>query len=199
MSREDRATPLEIVLVRHAETEWSRDGRHTGRNDIPLNDAGRAAAATLPQRLRRWSFAHVFVSPSSRARETCVLAGLDGEAQPREALMEWDYGEYEGLTTAQIHAQRPDWNLWRDGVPGGEDAPAVGARADRMLAQLRTLDGTVAVFSHGHTLRVLGARWIGLGPEQGARLGLSTAAISVLGHERHTPILALWNDTCEGS
>jgi len=197
MSGAGEAHPLELVLVRHAETEWSRNGRHTGRTDVPLTDAGREAAATLPSRMRKWSFDQVLVSPLTRARETCELAGLDWEAQVREELMEWDYGEYEGLTTAQIHALQPDWSLWHDGVPGGEDAAAVGARADRVLAELRGLDGTVAVFSHGHMLRVLGARWIGLGPEQGARLGLSTAAICVLGHERQTAILSRWNDTCE--
>jgi broad specificity phosphatase PhoE len=185
---------LQLVLVRHAETEWSRDGRHTGRTDIPLTDAGRAAAAGLPERLRNWSFARVLVSPSTRARETCELAGLGGGAEVRESLLEWDYGEFEGLTTREIRATRPDWYQWRDGCPGGEDAAAVGARADAVLAELSGTDGTVAIFSHGHTLRVLGARWIALDPRDGGRLGLSTSAICVLSHEHGTPILARWND-----
>jgi broad specificity phosphatase PhoE len=188
-----QAKALELVLVRHAETEWSRNGRHTGRTDVPLTDAGRAAAASLPGRLRAWSFERVLVSPSTRARETCELAGLDGRAQEREDLLEWDYGEYEGLTTHEIHAERPDWYQWRDGCPGGEDAAAVGARADRVLAALSGIAGTVAVFSHGHMLRVLGARWIDVAPEQGGRLGLSTGAICVLGHERQTSIVSAWN------
>jgi broad specificity phosphatase PhoE len=184
---------LELVLVRHAETAWSRDGRHTGRTDVPLTDAGRASAAGLPQRLSAWHFAHVLVSPSTRARETCALAGLDGEAEVRDQLIEWDYGEYEGLTTREIHETRPDWDQWRDGCPGGEDAAAVGARADRVLADLSETAGTVAIFSHGHMLRVLGARWIGLGAEGGGLLGLSTGAICVLGYERGRAIVAGWN------
>jgi broad specificity phosphatase PhoE len=184
---------LEIMLVRHAETQWSRDGRHTGRSDIPLTDEGRAAARTLPARLRGRSFSRVLVSPSIRARETCELAGLDGRAQVDRDLLEWDYGAYEGLTTPDIRRQRPDWNLWRDGCPDGELAADVGARADRVLAELRGREGAVALFSHGHMLRVLGARWIGLDPSRGASLGLSTGAISVLTHERETPIVSGWN------
>ncbi len=184
----------EVMLVRHAETEWSRDGRHTGRSDIPLTEQGRAAAAALAPRLRERRFALVLVSPLRRARETCELCGLGAQARPSEQLLEWDYGDYEGLTTAQIHAARPGWSLWRDGCPGGESAADVGARADRVIAQLEHVDGDVAVFSHGHMLRVLGARWIALEPAQGGRLGLSTGGICVLGHERCTPILARWND-----
>jgi probable phosphoglycerate mutase len=184
----------EAVLVRHAETEWSRDGRHTGLTDIPLSDEGRATARALAPRLRQWRFERVLSSPLSRARETCELCGLGERAEILDDLHEWDYGEYEGLTTAQIHAQRPDWVLWRDGCPGGENAGQVGARADRVIAAIGEARGAVAVFSHGHMLRVLGARWIALDPSQGARLGLSTAAVSVLGYERDTRILALWND-----
>jgi probable phosphoglycerate mutase len=187
----------EIVLVRHAETEWSRDGRHTGRTDVPLTDRGRVAALALADRLDRWHFQLVLVSPSVRARETCELCGLGADAQVRAELLEWDYGEYEGLTTPQIQAGRAGWSLWRDGCPGGENAAAVGARADRMIAELATVEGTVAVFSHGHMLRVLGARWIALDPGQGGRLGLSTGAICVLGHERQTRILSRWNDLLE--
>jgi broad specificity phosphatase PhoE len=185
----------EAVLVRHAETEWSRDGRHTGRMDVPLTEHGRDAARALSDRLDRWSFARVLVSPSVRARETCELCGLDAEAQLRPDLLEWDYGDYEGLTTTEIHAQRPDWLLWRDGCPGGEHPADVSTRAERVIAEIEASDGGVAVFSHGHLLRVLGARWIALGPDSGARLGLSTGAICVLGHERGTAVLARWNDT----
>jgi broad specificity phosphatase PhoE len=195
VSSPEQAGEHEVVLVRHAETEWSLNGRHTGLTDIPLTDAGRAAASALAPRLSAHRFALVLVSPSIRARETCELCGLGAQAQVREDLHEWDYGEYEGLTTAQIHAERPGWVLWRDGCPGGEDAAHVGARADRVIAQLATLNGDAAVFSHGHMLRVFGARWIALEPQNGARLGLSTGAICVLGSEHDTAILAHWNDT----
>jgi probable phosphoglycerate mutase len=189
------ASAREIVLVRHAETEWSRDGRHTGRIDIPLTEGGRDRAAALAERLASWRFALVLVSPLTRARETCDLCGLGVQAQEHAELMEWDYGDYEGLTTAQILATRPRWDLWRDGCPGGESAAQVGARADRVIAELAGIDGEVAVFSHGHMLRVVGARWVALDPAQGARLGLSTAAICVLSFERDTAVLARWNDT----
>ncbi len=185
----------EAVLVRHAETEWSLNGRHTGRSDIPLTEHGRNVARALREQLSRWRFDLVLVSPSLRARETCELCGLDADAQLRPDLLEWDYGDYEGLTTLEIREQRPDWLLWRDGSPGGEDPADVGARADRVIAEIKADDGEVAVFSHGHMLRVLGARWIALDAESGARLGLSTAAICVLGHERETPVIARWNDT----
>jgi broad specificity phosphatase PhoE len=189
------AVEHEVVLVRHAETEWSSNGRHTGLTDIPLTAAGRAAASALEQRLGGRRFALVLVSPSRRARETCELCGLGAQAQVREDLHEWDYGDYEGLTTPQIRAERPDWVLWRDGSPGGESAADVGARADRVIAELATAQGEVAVFSHGHTLRVLGARWIALEAQSGARLGLSTGALCVLGREHGTAIIVRWNDT----
>jgi probable phosphoglycerate mutase len=185
---------LELVPVRHAETEWSLTGRHTGLTDIPLTDAGRAAARALAGRLSEWRFERVLVSPLRRARETCELCGLGDRAEVCDELHEWDYGEYEGLTTEQIHALRPDWKLWRDGCPGGESPEQVGARADRVLAAVRDVRGPVAAFSHGHILRVLGARWIELEPAGGARLGLSAGALSVLGYERDERILALWND-----
>ncbi len=181
------------VLVRHAETEWTISHRHTGRTDLPLTDAGREAARALAPRLAEQSFALVLVSPLQRARETCELCGLGAAAVEREDLMEWDYGDYEGLTSAEIDEQRPGWSLWRDGCPGGEDAAAVGARTDRVIAEIAAAAGTVAVFSHGHVLRVLGARWIALGPEQGERLGLSTGAVCELGHEHGARILAGWN------
>jgi probable phosphoglycerate mutase len=191
VSASAHAAGAEIVLVRHAETEWSRDGRHTGRTDIPLTDAGRAAASALAARIAARHLDTVLVSPSLRARETCELCGLGDRAQVREDLLEWDYGDYEGLTTPQIQAERPGWNLWRDGCPGGESAADVGARADRVIAELSA--GSAAVFSHGHMLRVVGARWIELDASAGARLGLSTGAMCVLGHERATAILAAWN------
>jgi probable phosphoglycerate mutase len=186
--------PAEVVLVRHAETEWSLDGRHTGLTDIPLTESGRATAEALARPLRAWRFERVLVSPLRRARETCELCGLGDRAEVCEELHEWDYGEYEGLTTAQIRERRPDWNLWRDGCPGGENAAQVGSRADSVIAALGTTVAAVAAFSHGHMLRVLGARWIELAPAGGGRLGLSAAAISVLGYEHETRILARWND-----
>ncbi len=184
------------ALIRHAETEWSREGRHTGRTDVPLTARGREAARALPERLAAWHFELVLTSPLARARETCELAGLGDHAQAREELLEWDYGEYEGLTSEQIERLRPGWSLWRDGCPGGERASDVGARADRVLAVLDGAEGAVAVFSHGHLLRVLGARWAALDARQGARLGLFTAAICALGYEHGLPIIARWNDTC---
>jgi broad specificity phosphatase PhoE len=186
--------PAEVVLVRHAETEWSVTGRHTSLTDIPLTDAGRETARALAGELQRMSFERVLVSPLRRARETCELCGLGDRAEVCDGLHEWDYGEYEGLTTAQIRERRPDWNLWRDGCPGGEDAEQVRARADRVIAGLGATRGVVAAFSHGHMLRVLGARWIELMPAAGGRLGLSPGAISVLGYEHETRILARWND-----
>ncbi len=195
LTPEAAAEGREVVLVRHAETEWSRDGRHTGRTDIPLTERGRAVARTLAERLLGRPFELVLVSPSRRARETCELCGLAEHARVCADLLEWDYGEYEGLTTAEIHARRPDWLLWRDGCPGGESPEQVGARADRVISVLGASRGNAAVFSHGHMLRVLGARWIDLAPEDGGRLGLCAAGVCVLASELRTPILARWNDT----
>ncbi len=194
---ERAADAREVVLVRHAETEWSRDGRHTGRTDIPLTEHGRSVARALGERLGGRRFELVLVSPSRRARETCELCGLAAQARVCADLLEWDYGDYEGLTTAEIHARRPGWVLWRDGCPGGESPAQIGVRADRVTSLLGALTGHAAVFSHGHMLRVLGARWIALSPGGGAHLGLSTAALCVLGSERRTPILARWNDLLE--
>jgi broad specificity phosphatase PhoE len=183
----------EIVLLRHVETEWSRNGRHTGRTDVPLTDAGRALASEIAPQLARRSFAAVLVSPLRRARETCEICGLGSQAQTRNALMEWDYGDYEGLTSPQIDAQRPGWSLWRDGCPGGESAGDVGRRADTVIAEVAEIDGDVAIFSHGHILRVLAARWIELDPASGARLILGTGACSVLGQEHDVRAIASWN------
>ena len=185
--------PGEVLLVRHAETEWSLGGRHTGRTDVPLTERGRDAAGSLRERLGAMRFDVVLVSPSLRARETCELAGLSAAAQQREDLLEWNYGDYEGLTSAEIQVIRPGWSLWRDGCPGGEGAADVGVRADRGIAELRVSCASAAVFSHGHMLRVLGARWVGLGPERGGSLGLSTAALCTLSSEHGAPIIARWN------
>jgi broad specificity phosphatase PhoE len=189
------AAGREIVLVRHAETEWSLAGRHTGRTDVPLTDRGRRAARAIAPRLEGRDYELVLVSPLRRARETCELCGLAALAQVRDSLAEWDYGCYEGLTTAQVTAERPGWNLWRDGCPGGEDAARVGERVEPVIGELRGARGAVAVFAHGHVLRVLGARWIELPAAEGERLGLSTASLSALGYEHRRAILALWNDT----
>ena len=156
--------PAQLVVIRHGETEWSRTGRHTGLTDIPLTDAGRAAAAALAPRLASQTFALVLCSPLQRARETCALAGFGTAAQRCDDLVEWDYGEYDGLTSAEIRESRPDWDLWRDGCPGGEQPAEVGARQDRVLARAATVDGDVLAVAHGHSLRVLTARWLELEP-----------------------------------
>jgi broad specificity phosphatase PhoE len=183
----------ELWLVRHGETDWSASGRHTGATDIPLSEAGRAAARALGAALATHAFATVLSSPLSRARETCILAGFGDQMQLVADLREWDYGEFDGLTTAEIRTIRPGWGLWADGCPGGESAPAVGARADRVIELVGTSDGDVLAFAHGHLLRVLAARWIGLPAADGALLALGTASLSVLGWEREQPIVRRWN------
>jgi broad specificity phosphatase PhoE len=188
------AKAAEVVLVRHGETEWSRIGKHTGRTDVPLTEEGMRQATALGAALRRRRFVLVLTSPLTRARETCRLAGFVDAAQ-RPDLQEWDYGEYEGRTTPDIREQRPGWTLWRDGVPGGETLDEVGARVDRVVSELRSADGDVAVFAHGHLLRVLVARWLGLGPGEGRLFALDTATISVLGWERETAVVRLWNSS----
>lgn len=185
----------EVFLVRHGETEWSRTGKHTGRTDIPLTERGREQAVAVGAALRGRRFALVLTSPLERAAETCRLAGYGEVAERREELMEWDYGADEGRKTVDIREERPGWTLWRDGVTGGETAADVGARADRVIAELRALTGDAVVFAHGHMLRVLAARWIGLAPWAGQLLALDPATISVLGYERETPVLRSWNVT----
>lgn len=185
--------PLRLVLVRHGETEWSRDGRHTGRTDLPLTEAGVAQAKRVAPLLAGFEFSCVLASPLRRAAETCRLAGLGGRAEVRDELREWDYGEYEGRRTAEIREERPGWVLWRDGCPGGESAADVGARADAVLAALDGTSGDVAVFGHGHMLRVLAARWLELEPAAGARLVLGTATLSVLGWEHEWRVIRTWN------
>ncbi|HWI05718.1 MAG TPA: histidine phosphatase family protein, partial [Acidimicrobiales bacterium] len=160
----------------------------------PLTDAGRRQAESLGARLGAWDFARVLSSPMSRALETCRLAGFGDRAELTDDLREWDYGEYDGRRTVDIREERPGWTVWRDGAPGGETAPDVGRRADRVLEAARHAGGDVVLFAHGHLLRVLGARWIDLPPDYGARLGLSTATLSVLGWERETAVIHRWND-----
>jgi probable phosphoglycerate mutase len=189
---------MNVVLVRHGETEWSRSGRHTGRTDVPLTEKGRADAERLSGCLSAWRFAKVLTSPLRRATETCRLAGLGEGSEVREDLREWDYGEDEGRTTPDIRKDRPGWTLWTDGVPGGEHADDVGARADGVIAEVRSVDGDVVLFGHGHMLRILAARWIELSPAAGARFGLDPATISVLGYERETAVVLRWNQLCSG-
>jgi broad specificity phosphatase PhoE len=187
------APAQEVVLVRHGETEWSRSGQHTGNTDIPLTDAGRRAAKALGAPLRGRSFALVLTSPLQRAAETARLAGFGDVAVTRDDLKEWDYGAYEGRKTVDIRKERPGWSLWRDGAPDGEIAAEVGARVDGLIADIRAAAGDVALFAHGHVLRVLAARWLSLGPEAGALFALDPATIGVLGYERETPVIRLWN------
>lgn len=185
----------ELTLVRHGETEWSATGKHTGRSDIPLTEAGAAAARKVADRLQGLSVAAVWTSPSQRARTTSQLAGFGDRAVVKDDLAEWNYGAYEGLTTKQILADRPGWQLFRDGCPQGEAAADVGARADRIIAGFRQAGGSALVFSSAHFLRVLAARWLGLPPEGGANFVLDTASISVLGYEHDLtePVIRRWN------
>lgn len=187
------AKPRAVVLVRHGETEWSRAGRHTSRTDVPLTDEGRRAAAALAAPLGARAFGLVLTSPSTRARDTCALAGFTAVAHVDDDLREWDYGDFEGRTTADIRAEDPGWSLWSDGAPGGEDAEAVASRADRVIARIRAANGDVLVFAHAHLLRVLAVRWVGLAASDGARLALTPARVSVLGYERETAVIEQWN------
>jgi broad specificity phosphatase PhoE len=180
------------LLARHAETAWSKTGKHTGRTDIPLTDAGREHARALGALLAGHRFALVLSSPLSRARESAQIAGLT-DVQLRDDLVEWDYGHYEGRTTPEIREDRPGWFLWRDGVPGGEGIDDVGARCDRVIEEIRGVEGDVAIVAHGHVLRVLAARWIGQPPAFGSRLHLDTAALSMIGFERDVEVLSRWN------
>ncbi|OBQ73389.1 histidine phosphatase family protein [Mesorhizobium erdmanii] len=185
----------QIHLVRHGETAWSLSGQHTGRTDMPLTPAGEAAARGVAQRLEGLSFSAVWSSPSQRAYNTSVLAGFGAASTKMDDLQEWDYGAYEGRTTNEILAERPGWNVFRDGCPQGEMAADVGARADRIIRQLREAGGSILIFSSAHFLRVLTARWLGLPPEGGALFVLDTASISVLGyeHDLSEPVVRKWN------
>jgi probable phosphoglycerate mutase len=191
-----KQTPLRLYLVRHGETEWSLSGQYTGRTDIPLTAHGEEAARNLGLRLRNIPFTHVLTSPLKRAQQTCALAGLDTAPKIEPDLAEWDNGNDEGRTSADIVASRPDWNLFRDGSPHGETPAQISGRADRFIDRLRVLDGNVAIFSHGHFGRVLAARWIGLSVGQAQHLLLDTASLSVLCYEHNRadqPAIALWN------
>ena len=187
----------QVWLARHGQTAWSLSGQHTGLTDLPLTPAGEANARQLGKRLHGRAFDKVLCSPLQRAQQTCELAGFGTRAERDSRLLEWDYGAYEGRTSDYIHATRPDWLLFRDGCPGGESPAQVAARADSLIATLRTLPGHTLLFSSGHLLRMLAARWLGLAPAQGALLALDTASLSVLGYEhtRREPVLRRWNET----
>lgn len=182
----------EVWLVRHGETEWSRDGRHTSTTDLPLTADGRRVAEALRDRLDHESFALVLTSPRERARETAGLSGHP-DATVDLDLAEWDYGDLEGLTTAQIRETYPDWSIWEGPVPGGESAREVTDRLDRVVARCRAEDGPVLLYGHGHSLRALAARWLDLPVAEGRHLRLDTATVSVLGWERETPVVLRWN------
>jgi probable phosphoglycerate mutase len=184
---------LTIWLIRHGQTAWSLSGAHTGRTDLPLTDAGRQNAIGVGRWLAGRKFALVLVSPLSRARETCRLAGYGDVAQVDPNLAEWNYGDYEGRTTADIQKEIPGWSLWRDGPLHGETVAQVGARAEAVLARAAAVDGDVALFAHGHLLRILTARWLGLAPDCGRLFALATATVSTLGFERETHVITQWN------
>jgi probable phosphoglycerate mutase len=186
----------EVYLVRHGETAWSVSGQHTGLTDLPLTERGEQNARRLAHRLRGVKFDRVFMSPLQRARKTCELAGFGDVADVMPELVEWNYGEYEGRRTSEIRVERPDWHLFRDGCPGGESPSQIGERADRVVNNVRTISGNVLLFSSGHFLRVLAARWLRLPPEAGRYLVLSVASVSVVGyeHDLSEPVIRLWND-----
>jgi len=184
---------VNVFGVRHGETAWSLSGQHTGVTDIPLTLKGRELAERLRPVLARETFGLVLVSPLQRARETCALSGLGDSAIVDPDLIEWNYGEYEGLTPKQIHDVRPGWLIFRDGCPGGEAPDQVGARVDRVIERTRAADGDVALFAHGHVMRVLAARWIGLTAEGGERFMLDTGTLCVLGYYRDVPAVRVWN------
>jgi probable phosphoglycerate mutase len=185
-----------VYLARHGETAWSVSGQHTGLSDIPLTPRGERNARRLADRLKGLTFARVFTSPLQRARRTCELAGFGGVAEVDPDLVEWNYGDYDGMTTAEIQQRRPGWQLFRDGCPHGESLAEVGARADRVIARVRAVKGDVLIFSSSHFLRVLGARWCGLEPSGGRYFVLDTAALSIVGYEHNEqePVVRLWND-----
>lgn len=185
--------PLRIFLFRHGETEWSLAKRHTGRTDLPLTQHGEQKARRLGQRLQGLMFNRVFTSPRLRARRTCELVDLNTAPETEVNLAEWDYGDYEGRRTDEIHVERPGWDLFTDGCPNGESPEEASERVERVIRKLRSLEGNVALFSHGHIGRLIGGRWIGLAATQARRLALSTASVSILGHEQNEPALLLWN------
>jgi broad specificity phosphatase PhoE len=186
-----------ICLARHGETTWSLSGQHTGLTDLPLTEGGQRNASRLGERLKGLTFVKVLTSPLQRATRTCELAGFGAEAEIDRDLVEWNYGQYEGRRTAEIHAERPGWQLFRDGCPGGETPDQIGVRADRVANRVRRIQGNVLLFSSGHFLRVLAARWLGLEPGSGRYFLLATASLSALGYEHNLsePAIRLWNDT----
>ena len=189
--------PLPVLhLVRHGETAWSLSGQHTGLTDLPLTERGEQDARRLGERLRGLTLARVLTSPLQRAARTCELAGFGSAAEVDRDLLEWNYGEYEGRTSADIHKERPDWDLFRDGCPGGETAAEVGARVDRVIGRVRAVQGDTLLFSSAHVLRVLAARWRGLEPQAARYFLLTTASLSALGyeHNRSQPVIRLWDD-----
>jgi broad specificity phosphatase PhoE len=181
------------VLIRHGETEWTLNGRHTGRTDIPLTENGRHAARQLAPLAAQTRFSLVLTSPMRRARETCKLAGLANQAEIDADLLEWNYGEYEGLTAQEIYARHPGWRVFTDGCPGGETPADVAARMDRVIARIRIVEGDVALFAHGHVFRVFAARWLGLPPAAGSHFLLDPATVSVLSHCGGNPAVKCWN------
>ncbi|MGA7870453.1 MAG: histidine phosphatase family protein [Candidatus Binatus sp.] len=185
-----------LYIARHGETAWSLSGQHTGLTDLPLTERGQSNARHLGNQLQRRFFAKVFTSPLQRARRTCELAGFGAQAEVDRDLVEWNYGEYEGLRTQEIRAKRPGWKLFRDGCPGGESVAEVGARADRVVGRVRALQEDVLIFSSGHFLRVLAARWLGFEPQAGEHFLLSTASLSALSYENDLtrPVIKFWND-----
>jgi broad specificity phosphatase PhoE len=189
---------MSVIAIRHGETQWSLNGRHTGTTDIPLTDNGRRLADLLRPALSGRTFALVIVSPLQRARETCELAGVAARAIIDPDLVEWNYGRYEGLTPREIDRQAPGWLIFRDGCPGGETPEQVGARADRVIAHARAVEGDVALFAHGHVLRVLVARWLGLPPGAGQHFLLDTGTLSVLADYHGIPALKTWNAPATG-
>lgn len=193
MAEVDSGGRPRLVVVRHGQTEWSRTGRHTGRTDVPLEPEGAEAAAAVGRCLSGRGFGLVLSSPLARARETCRLAGFGDRAEITPDLMEWDYGDYEGRTSAEIRRERPGWTLWQDGVPGGETATEVGRRVDRVIERARSQPGDTLCFAHGHVLRVLAARWVGLPPVGGRLWALEPGAVGVLGWEGETPVSVRWN------
>ena len=186
-----------VYLARHGETAWSLSGQHTGLTDLPLTERGERNARSLAERLKGLKFVAILTSPLQRATRTCELAGFGAQAKVDRDLLEWDYGQYEGRRSSEIHKERPDWQLFRDGCPGGESPNQVGARADRVVKRVRAIEGNVLLFSSGHFLRVLAARWLGLEPGGGRYFLLSTASLSALGyeHNRSQPVIRLWDDT----
>lgn len=187
------APAQQVFIVRHGETEWSLSGQHTGTTDIPLTEHGRQVARLLRPILAKESFALALTSPLQRARETCRLTGFGDVAKVEPDLVEWNYGRYEGLTPAQIHATAPGWLIFRDGCPGGEQPEEIGARVDRVIAKVRAVDGNVALFAHGHVFRVLAARWLGLPASAGQHFLLDTATMTILSYYRGIPAIKQWN------